>query len=119
MKTYKVKVNGKSYIVELESIEESTKSMAETKKEPTKEKVEKKESSKAVDCTEILSPIQGNVIDVKVSVGQKVKAGDILLLIEAMKLENEVNSSVDGEVKEVLVSKGQNVSTNELLIRIK
>ena len=119
MKVYKVKVNGKSYIVELESIEESAKSITNAKKETTKEKVEKKEPSKAVDCTEILSPIQGNVIDVKVSVGQKVKTGDILLLIEAMKLENEVNSSVDGEVVEVLVSKGQNVSTNELLIRIK
>ena len=86
MKTYKVKVNGKSYIVELESIEESAKSITNVKKETTKEKVEKKEPSKAVDCTEILSPIQGNVIDVKVSVGQKVKKGDILIASELSRL---------------------------------
>lgn len=115
MKTYKVRVNGKSYVVELESIEESAATI-EVKKE-----IKKEETPKVLDgeFSSVVAPIQGNVIDVLVKVGQKVKKGDVLLLVEAMKLENEVNSSVDGEVVEILVNKGQTVSTGELLVKIK
>ena len=60
-----------------------------------------------------------NVINVLVKVGQKVKKGDVLLLIEAMKLENEVNSPFDGEVVEVLVDKGSSVTSDQLLMKIK
>ena len=49
----------------------------------------------------------------------KVKKGDVLLVIEAMKLENEVLSPVDGEVSEVLVSKGTNVTAKQPLLTIK
>ena len=58
-------------------------------------------------------------MNVKVSVGSQVKKGDVLVIIEAMKLENEVLSPVDGEVSEVLVSKGTSVSTKQPLIVIK
>ncbi|MCF0118074.1 MAG: biotin/lipoyl-binding protein [Bacilli bacterium] len=116
MKIYKVKVNGKTYKVELEAIEE-VKSAS-----PSVESV-KKEAPKASTSTgegkEVLAPIQGNVLNVKVSVGSKVKKGDTLLVIEAMKLENDVKSPVDGEVSEVLVSKGQTVSSKQLLLKIK
>ena len=117
MKTYKVKVNGKSYVVELESVEESNQTI--TAKEVKKEEKTKKETASIKGASDVLAPIQGNVINVLVKVGQKVKKGDLLLLIEAMKLENEVNAHMDGEVVEILVSKGQSVSTNELLVRIK
>ena len=76
-------------------------------------------SSSSTNLVEVVAPIQGNVIDVKVKVGDKVKKGDVLLLIEAMKLENEVNSPSDGEVAEVIVSKGQQVTTKQLLLKIK
>lgn len=114
MKIYKIKVNGKSYKVELEAIEEVA---SETIKEVKKEEVKKVVSTG--EGTEVLAPIQGNVVDVKVSVGTKVKKGQVLLLIEAMKLENEVLSPVDGEVSEILVSKGKTVANKELLIKIK
>ena len=116
MKTYKVKVNGKTYVVELESIEETNKSIE------VKEEVKKEESKSNKDlkgATTILAPIQGTVLNILVKVGQKVKRGDVLLLIEAMKLENEVNATVDGEVAEILVTKGQNVSNNDILIVMK
>ncbi len=48
-----------------------------------------------------------------------MKKGDVLLIIEAMKLENEVPSPFDGEVVEVLVSKGQNVSAKDVIVTIK
>ena len=114
MKIYKIKVNGKSYKVELEAIEEVA---SETIKEVKKEEVKKAVSTG--EGTEVLALIQGNVVDVKVSVGAKVKKGQVLLLIEAMKLENEVLSPVDGEVSEILVSKGKTVANKELLIKIK
>ena len=113
MKVYKIKVNGKLYKVELESVEETNSTLEVTEK---KEEVVK---SSTGEGNEVLSPIQGNVINVLVKVGQKVKKGDVLLLIEAMKLENEVNSPFDGEVVEVLVDKGSSVTSDQLLMKIK
>ena len=124
MKIYKVKVNGKTYEVQLESVDEvktesATSNEAKTKEAPKKETSKKASSSSSTNLVEVVAPIQGNVIDVKVKVGDKVKKGDVLLLIEAMKLENEVNSPSDGEVVEVIVSKGQQVTTKQLLLKIK
>lgn len=117
MKVYKIKVNGKTYRVELEAIEEST-SPASSPKEVKKEEP-KKAAPSSSDAQQVLSPIQGTVVNIKVKPGDKVKKGDVLLIIEAMKLENEVPSPFDGEVAEVLVSKGQNVSTKEVVLTIK
>ena len=124
MKIYKVKVNGKTYEVQLESVDEvktesATSSEVKTKEAPKKETSKKASSSSSTNLVEVVATIQGNVIDVKVKVGDKVKKGDVLLLIEAMKLENEVNSPSDGEVVEVIVSKGQQVTTKQLLLKIK
>ena len=116
MKIYKIKVNGKTYRVELENIEEVS-------SDPVKETVEtKKSKTKTVSSgegTPVLAPIQGNVLDVKVTVGKQVKKGDCLLIIEAMKLENEVLAPCDGVVSEIIVTKGKTVSTKELLLTIK
>ena len=113
MKIYKIKVNGKSYRVELEEIEQvETAPLAEKKKQESK-KIINNESNK-----EVVSPIQGQVTNVKVKVGDKVKKGDVLVIIEAMKLENEVVSPFEGQVSEVLVSKGQNVKAKEPIIII-
>lgn len=71
-----------------------------------------------VSGIEVKAPLPGNVLSVSVSVGQKVKSGDVLAVIEAMKMENEVLAPVDGSVKEVSVTKGQVVSTGDLLFVI-
>jgi glutaconyl-CoA decarboxylase len=60
----------------------------------------------------------GTILDVKVSVGQQVNAGDVLFILEAMKLENEVVSEFAGVVKQVAVSKGDSVQNGQLLIVI-
>jgi len=114
MKVYKIKVNGKTYKVELEAVDE----VASEKKEEVKKEETKKISSNG-EGKEVLSPIQGSVTKIKVKPGDKVKKGDVLLIIEAMKLENEVPSPFDGEVNEVLVNKGQNVASKEVLLTIK
>ncbi len=115
MKIYKIKVNGKTYRVELENIEEVS-------SDPVKETVEtKKSETKAVSSgegTPVLAPIQGNVLDVKVTVGKQVKKGDCLLIIEAMKLMNEIESDFSGKVVEICVDDGQPVEYGQPLMYI-
>ena len=58
------------------------------------------------------------MLSIKVSQGATVKEGDVLLLIEAMKMENEVAAPCDGTVKQIVVSQGQMVATGDTLIVI-
>ena len=57
----------------------------------------------------------GNILAVNASVGQAVKAGDVLFILEAMKMENEIVAPSAGTVKQVLVSKGATVNTDDVL----
>lgn len=117
MKIYKIKVNGKTYKVELESIEE----VASTSK-PEEKKVEEAPKATTAPSGEgqaVLSPIQGTVVNVKVKVGDRVKKGDVVAVIEAMKLENDVVSTFDGEISEVLISKGQAVTSKQALVKVR
>lgn len=68
--------------------------------------------------TTVSAPLPGNVMTIKVSEGQSVKAGDILVIIEAMKMENEVLAPCDGVVKQIVVSKGASVATGDTLLVI-
>ncbi len=68
---------------------------------------------------DVTSPISGKVVNIKVNVGQEVKEGDVLLVVEAMKMENEIHSPVDGVVEEILVQVGESVNPDEVLIRIR
>lgn len=68
--------------------------------------------------TPVTSPLPGNVLSVKVGVGQAVKAGELLVLIEAMKMENEVLAPCDGVVKEIRAAKGAVVATGDTLLVI-
>lgn len=70
----------------------------------------------AASGTVVPSPLPGNVLAVNVAVGDAVKAGQVLLIIEAMKMENEVAAPCDGVVRQVAVSKGQAVATGDTLI---
>lgn len=111
MKIYKVKVNGKLYEVELEAVEEVKGSV----KPAT---VEEKPAAPASngEGANVLAPIAGKLLDIKVKVGDAVKKGEIVAVIEAMKLENEVPSTADGIVKEVKASKGNAVNNGDVLI---
>ena len=59
-----------------------------------------------------------DVVDVKVKSGDTVKKGDVLLVIEAMKLENDIVAPKDGVIKGIKVSKGQNVNSKDQLLII-
>lgn len=63
----------------------------------------------------VLAPMPGNILAVNVSAGQAVKKGDVLFILEAMKMENEIVAPADGTVKQILVQKGNTVDTDEVL----
>ena len=64
------------------------------------------------------APMPGNILKVNVSQGQAVKSGDVLCVLEAMKMENEIRAPKDGTVTQVLVSKGSTVDTGAPLVVI-
>ena len=67
----------------------------------------------------IRSPMPGTIIDVKARAGANVKKGDLILVIEAMKMENEVLAPADGVVAQIFVATGSSVNTDDALISIK
>ena len=68
--------------------------------------------------TPVNSPMPGTILDVKVAVGQAVKEGDLVVILEAMKMENEIYAPCAGTVAQVLTSKGATVDTGAPLVTI-
>lgn len=106
-----ISVNGTTYSVDLEA----------DKGTPVGKKPEpKKESKKAVgNENEVVASMSANVFKVQVAVGDKVIAGQSLIVLEAMKMEIPIESTRDGEVAEILTQKGATVSTGDVLVRLK
>ena len=66
----------------------------------------------------IASPMAGKVISIPVTKGQEVKAGDVLIIVEAMKMQNSYKASSNGTVKEILVQEGDTINSNQVLITL-
>ena len=116
MKIYKVKVNGKVYEVELESVTEVEGSIQPAKQEEAKPVAKPVASTGA--GVELKAPMQGTIISVNVAAGDEVKKGQVVAVLEAMKLENEIVANADGVVKEVLITKGQTVDNQQVILII-
>lgn len=117
MKVYKVKVNGKVYEVELESVSEVAGTIAAPQ---VAQQAAPQAAAPVVSGAgaELKAPMAGTILDVKVSVGQTVNAGDVVCILEAMKLENEVVAVNGGVVKSIAVSKGTAVENGQVLVII-
>ncbi len=122
---YNVKINGKQYEVEIEKAGAGFAQpavQAPVYQQPVAQPVapapvaQAPVVASAATETVIESPMPGNVFDIKVSVGQQVNAGDCLLILEAMKMENEVVAPCAGVVKQILVNKGTAVDTDDVLV---
>ena len=70
----------------------------------------------AAGATTVSAPMPGKVLSVNVKVGDAVKAGDVLMILEAMKMQNEIMAPADGTVSDVRVSANQTVSTGDVMI---
>ena len=107
---YNVTINDKVYEVEVE------KGKANLIK--TTAVVAAPAAAAAAGTTPVNSPMPGTILDVKVAVGQAVKEGDLVCILEAMKMENEIYAPCAGSIAQVLVTKGQSVDTGTPLVSI-
>ena len=118
MKVYKVKVNGKVYEVELESVSEKAGTIAAPAQAAPQPAAPAAPAATSGEGFEQKAPMAGTILDVKVSVGQSVNVGDVVCILEAMKLENEVVADKAGVVKSIAVSKGTAVENGQVLVVI-
>ena len=122
MRKITVNVNGNNYEDEVEEfVQGSNVSENKTASEPLKASAPSKPAASAPVAggkESITSPMPGTIVDVRVKSGDNVRSGDVLLVLEAMKMENEILAPVDGKVTDVRVSKGASVESGELLIVI-
>ncbi|MDN3641764.1 acetyl-CoA carboxylase biotin carboxyl carrier protein subunit [Lutimonas halocynthiae] len=103
-RTYSIRVNSNIYNVKIQRpIDDAVQKMGYALR-----------SAKTVDS--IKAPMPGIIIDLKVEKGQKIKKGDTLLILEAMKMENAIVSPKDTTIKEVYTTVGETVDKNKLLI---
>ena len=114
MKAYKVTVNGTAYEITLEAID-----AADVKAAPAVAAAPAAAPVAAAPAggEAVNSPMPGNILDIKVANGASVKKGDVLLILEAMKMENEIVAPCDGTVT-VVVTKGAAVETGAVLCTI-
>ena len=114
---YTVKVNGKAYAVKLEGDNKATVN-GKAYDIDVKSGIEAKGSASSGEGEEIKAGLPGNVLRIEVSEGQEVAEGDVLLVVEAMKMETEVKSPKAGTVNSILVSQGDKVVTGQAMVVI-
>lgn len=133
MRKFLINVNGNQYEVEVEEItssETSTKPQVEYSqpapkaerpasqpKQEAKAEAPKKVEAKAGQEV-VKAPMPGTILSINVKEGDNVKKGQILLILEAMKMENEIVSPRDGKIAKVVVSKGSSVNTGDDMVII-
>lgn len=121
MRKFNVNVNGTLYQVEVEEIAANAAPAAAPVAAPkaAPAPVAPKAPVVAPAGAEVVkAPMPGNILEVNVKDGQKVNAGDILFILEAMKMENEIMAPVAGTVSGVAVQKGATVATGAVLCNI-
>ncbi len=115
MKKYRVNVNGSVYEIEVEEMDASAVSAAPAA--PAAAPAAPVSAAPAAGA-QIKAPMPGTILDVKVQNNQTVKKGDVLVILEAMKMENEIQAPCDGKVTGVNVRKGDTVETQALICTI-
>ncbi len=121
MKKFKINVNGKTYEVEVEEIGGAAPAATTpaVPAAPAASAAPKTAPASVPGGAEVVSaPMPGKIMSIKVTVGQQVKDGDLILILEAMKMENEIFCGTAGTVKEIRVSEGAAVNPGDALVII-
>ncbi len=115
MKKFNVTVNGNAYEVEVEEIGAAAPAALTAAPVAAAAAASAPAVAGAADIT---CPMPGTIVDIKVKVGDVVKAGDVLVVFEAMKMENEIQAASDGTVSAVYVNKGDSVESGQALLAV-
>jgi len=118
----KVEVNGIQFDVQLEKPVAQPKPVVRAVAAPVKTveapKAAVEAAQVAAGVTVVSAPLPGTINDIKVSVGQAVKKGETLIVLEAMKMENNIDCERDGKIASVNVNKGDTVMEGSVLVTI-
>lgn len=129
MRKFLINVNGNQYEVEVEEITErkavpapsttQAKQRTASKPQPAAQPKEEKKEVVVTEGSEVVeAPMPGTILSINVNEGDEVKAGDLLLILEAMKMENEILAPTDGKVISIGTTKGASVNTGDKLVVI-
>jgi biotin carboxyl carrier protein len=129
MKKFLIKVNGNQYEVEVEEIRDgaAVETSAPVQSAPAAAPVAapaapaakpaaKKDTAVPAGASKITAPMPGTILKVNVNTGDSVKKGQVLMILEAMKMENEIVAPADGKIASVNVSKGASVNAGDVLV---
>lgn len=123
MRTFNITVNGQTYVVDVEEVggvqtAAPVRAAAPVAAAPVAAApaAAPKADAPVAGGEPVKAPMPGNILDVKVKVGDTVKAGTVLCVLEAMKMENEIPAPKDGKVAQVVVTKGATVGAGDTLV---
>ena len=125
MKKYNITVNGTTYEVVVEEVGEVAAAPVYSAPVVQAPVVTPSAAPKptaapvAADATAVTSPMPGTILEVKVSAGQTVKKGDVICVLEAMKMENDIPAPCDGVVASINVQKGASVGAGDVIATLK
>lgn len=134
MRKFMINVNGKSYEVEVEEIRDgaaapvsapavqpkpaAAPAPAAPKAAPAPAPKPAAPAPVPAGASTVISPMPGTILSINVKVGDAVKKGQVLCILEAMKMENEIMAGADGTVASVAVSQGDSVNTGQVLFAL-
>lgn len=118
MSKYKITINGKEYEMDVELIDGSAPAVKAPVQAKPVSAPAAPQAAPVAAAGATVSPMPGTILKVNVKEGDTVKAGDSIVILEAMKMENDIQAPCDGKVASVLVDKGANVDTGAVLVVI-
>lgn len=120
MKNYTITVNGVAYQVTVEESQNNNTAPAAPAQTPVAaaEAPVRNQAASVKDGVSVDAPMPGTILDIKVAEGAKVSSGDVLIVLEAMKMENDIVAPKDGTVASINVNKGDSVEAGQALITI-
>ena len=123
MRRFNINVNGKGYDVQVEELAAGAAPMAPVAMAPAPVAAAPAAAPVAAPTpagagTKVEAPMPGTIVDVKANVGDTVKSGQPIVVLEAMKMENDIVAPIDGTITSITVKKGDAVNSNDVIATI-